>query len=78
MDNEGPESNSEGPEQDFLCPHMPSIQFISQGEALLTLNTLGKIFSRRHIEIVFSYFPQKTGFDISCRLSPIETLCMKC
>ena len=26
----------------------------------------------------FSYFPQKTGFDISCKLSPKETICMKC
>ena len=28
-------------------------------------STLGKIFSRRHIEILF----QKIGFDISCKLS---------
>ena len=26
----------------------------------------------------FSYFSQKTGFDISCKLSPLETICMKC
>ena len=26
----------------------------------------------------FSYFSQKTGFDISCKLSPMETICMKC
>ena len=26
----------------------------------------------------FSYFSQKTGFDISCTLSPKETICMKC
>ena len=25
----------------------------------------------------FSYFSQKTGFDISCKLSPEETICMK-
>ena len=25
-----------------------------------------------------SYFSEKTGFDISCKLSPIETFCMKC
>ena len=24
------------------------------------------------------YFPQKTGFDMSCKLSPLETICMKC
>ena len=44
----------------------------------LTLSTLGKIFSRQHFEIFFSYFFQKTGFDISCKLSPEETICMKC
>ena len=25
-----------------------------------------------------SDFIQKTGFDISCKLSPMETMCMKC
>ena len=24
------------------------------------------------------FSPQKTGFDISCKLSPMETICMKC
>ena len=42
----------------------------------ITLSTLGKIFSRRHIEI-FLYFSE-TGFDISCCLSQMETICMKC
>ena len=28
--------------------------------------------------IYFSYFSQKTGSDISCKLSPMETTCMKC
>ena len=26
----------------------------------------------------FSYFSQKTGFDVSCKLSPLETICMGC
>ena len=26
----------------------------------------------------FTYFFQKTGFDISCKLLPLETVCMKC
>ena len=26
----------------------------------------------------FSYFFQKTCFDISCKLSALETICMKC
>ena len=28
--------------------------------------------------MIFPYFPQKIGFDISCILSPLETVCMKC
>ena len=26
----------------------------------------------------FSYFSQNIGFDIPCKLSHLETLCMKC
>ena len=50
------------------------------------------IFSRRQNDVIFLIFPrkqdltfhancllsQKTGFDISCKLSPKETICMKC
>ena len=43
----------------------------------LRLSTLGKIFSRQHIEISLLFF-QKTGFDISCKLSPMENLHEKC
>ena len=38
----------------------------------LMLSTLGKILK------YFSYFSQKTEFDISCKLSSSETICMKC
>ena len=41
----------------------------------LTHSTLGKNFSR-HFEIFFS--KKKIGFDISCKLSPLETICIKC
>ena len=37
---------------------------------------MGK-FSRQQFDI-FSIFPQETGFGISCKLSPKETVCMKC
>ena len=37
---------------------------------------MGK-FSRCPIYDIFSYFSQKIVFDISCKLSPVETLCMK-
>ena len=30
------------------------------------------------ILIFFSYFPRKTGFDISFKLSPLGTICMRC
>ena len=50
--------------------------------SLMQINTkhLGKIFSRRHFDIFFffCYFSQDTGFDILCRLSAMETICMKC
>ena len=36
---------------------------------------LGKIFSRQHIEIFFFFFLE-TVFDISCKLSPLETICI--
>ena len=41
------------------------------------LSMLGKIFSADDMLKFFSYFFQKTGFDISCKLSPMETICMK-
>ena len=43
----------------------------------LMLSTLGKI-SADNILKYCSYFSQKTGFDISCILSQLETICMKC
>ena len=39
------------------------------------LSMMGKKFSRQHSEIVI--FFQKIGFDIACRLSPEETICME-
>ena len=41
------------------------------------LSMLGKNFSRPHFEIFVSLFP-KTGFGISCKVSPKETICMAC
>ena len=35
-------------------------------------------FSDDIFEIVFLFFSQVTGFDISCTLSQLETVCMKC
>ena len=32
----------------------------------------------KHLSRHFYYFSQKTGFDISCKLSQMETICMKC
>ena len=55
---------------------------------VLTLSMLGKNFGR-HFEIFFvfflenrlghsMYFSWKTDLDIPCKLSPKETICMKC
>ena len=35
-------------------------------------------FSANDILKYFSYFSQKTGFDIACKVFPMETICMKC
>ena len=35
-------------------------------------------FSADDILKYFFLFSQKTGFDILCKLSPLETICMKC
>ena len=43
----------------------------------LPLNMLSEKFSRRHFGIVV-FFSHKIGFDMSFRLSPKETICMKC
>ena len=40
--------------------------------------TLWVKFSADDILKQFSYFPQKTGVDISCKQSPMEAFCMKC
>ena len=40
----------------------------------LHASNLGKIFSSWHFEIFFFFFYQKTGFDISCKLSTLECL----
>ena len=44
----------------------------------LTLCMLGKNFSRQYLEIFFFNFSYKIEFDTSCKLSPKETICMKC
>ena len=44
---------------------------------ILTLSMLGKITADDILKY-FSYFYRKIGFAISCKLSPQETICMKC
>ena len=44
---------------------------------LLTLSTLGKIFSRQHFEI-FSYFSQQNRMPFFGKLSLMENIFMKC
>ena len=35
-------------------------------------------FSRRQIDDISIIFSQETGLDISCKLCPLDTICMKC
>ena len=55
----------------------PAQTFQTEPSPLLTLSTVDTNFSRRQTEIFF-LFSLKTGFDISCKLSPLETIRMKC
>ena len=43
---------------------------------VLILSMLGKKFSKLHFEISVLFFLE-TGFDISCKLTPKETIYMK-
>ena len=43
----------------------------------LTLSTLSKIFSRRHFEIFFLFFPENS-FRYFMQIVSKETICMKC
>ena len=44
----------------------------------LTFNTLWTNSAHNKLMIFFSYFPQKIGCDMSCKLSRKETSCRKC
>ena len=43
----------------------------------LTFTTLWANSADNKLMIIFFIFSQKTGFEISCKLSPLETICMK-
>ena len=49
--------------------------YISNIFKLLTFTTFWAISADDSI-MIFSYFSQKTGFDISVKLSPLETICI--
>ena len=44
----------------------------------LAITTLWANSANDKSMIFFSYFSQETGFDSSHKLSPLETVCMKC
>ena len=66
---------------DWYTPESPYWDYCDAPEycgglfTILTLSTLGKI-SEDDISKLFSYFFQKTGFDISCKLYPMVTICI--
>ena len=67
--------------QEYLSSPRPSLN-LSIDYIINIYHSLGK-FSRRQMDDIFLsfflyFFFQKIGFDISCKLSPKETICMKC
>ena len=56
-----------------VAPYMKALEV----QFVFTLTTLGK-FSRGQIDVNFLILLPKKGFDISCRLSPEETIFLKC
>ena len=42
------------------------------------LNVLPSINKVDYYYYYYYYFSQNTGFDISCKVSPLETTCMEC
>ena len=67
---------------DILCKLSPMETICIKCKILLSgkekKNLLWVKFSADDILKYFPYFSQKTGFDISCKLSPMETICIKC
>ena len=68
-----------------LSQGWPAIMYIYHNNTAwtwiyLTLSMLGKNSADDILKFFFffSNFSQKTDFDISCKLSPEETICMKC
>ena len=61
-----------------MCPNIYLIIILNVGtpQFLSLYQSLGK-FSRWQIEI-FLIFPRKQALTFSCKLSPVETICMKC
>ena len=61
----------------FLLPFSQPEQRMDGGSLFECLACWLK-FQQKTFWNIFSYFSQKTGFYISCKLSPVETICMKC
>ena len=48
-------------------------------EHFLKVSTLDKKKKKKSTDNKMNFFfPKETDFDISCKLSPMETICMKC
>ena len=64
-----------------LKVHMHCLMYIMNNDLELQISsstfTNLKANSEDDKLMTFSYFSQKTGFDLSCKLSPLETICMK-
>ena len=63
-------------ENDYLSGNFFLLQYISHSlrNCTLTLITLWANLDDKSVIFIFIFFFQKVGFDISCRLSPKETI----
>ena len=59
----------------IIKTHAKIVSFFSSLHLSLPLPGL---IQQRTNWLYFSYFSIKTGFDITSKLSPLETICMKC
>ena len=52
--------------------------FLSKNFHFLVIKFSMYLNRRLFVMSIYIYFSQKIGFDISCKLFPKETICMKC
>ena len=72
-------SSQDSNDQAFILISLTTCDInVFMSHTILMLSILGKIFSEQHLEYFSFFFFQREGFDIPCKVSPMETIYMKC